>query len=85
MERNYGIDLLKIMAMINVLILHINLYSKQINLNYESPKFTSIWLLEIMSFWAVDGFGIISGIIGYKKYKFSNLIFIWVEYFFYSV
>lgn len=50
MERNYGIDLLKIMAMINVLILHINLYSKQLNLNYESPKYTSIWLLEIMSF-----------------------------------
>ena len=38
-----------------------------------------------MSFWAVDGFGLISGIVGYKKYKFSNLIYLWIQTCFYSI
>ena len=83
-KRNYGIDLLRIFAMINVLILHINLACKELNYNYKHPKFKSVWLLEIMAYWVVDGFGIISGIVGYKKYKFSNLIYLWAQTFFYS-
>ena len=38
-----------------------------------------------MAYWGVNGFGIISGIVGYKKYKFSNLLYIWIQYCFYSV
>ena len=38
-----------------------------------------------MAYWGVNGFGIISGIVGYKKHKFSNLIFIWIETLFYSI
>jgi hypothetical protein len=37
-----------------------------------------------MSYFAVDCFGLISGIVGYKKYKFSNLIYIWINTCFYS-
>ena len=37
-----------------------------------------------MSYCAVDCFGLISGIVGYKKYKFSNLIYIWINTSFYS-
>ncbi len=84
MVRNYGIDLLKIFSMINVLILHINRYSGDLNLKYYSPKYKCIWLLEIMAYWSVNGFGIISGIIGYKKYRFSNLIYLWIQTCFYS-
>ena len=83
-KRNYEIDLLRIFSMINIIILHINKYCKMIKFNYKSPKFKSVWLSEIMSFWAVDCFGIISGIFGYKKYKFSNLIYLWVLTTFYS-
>ena len=43
-----------------------------------------VWLLEAMSYFAVDCFGLISGIVGYKKYKFSNLIYIWINTSFYS-
>jgi len=82
--RNYGIDLLRIFAMINIIVLHINLASKELNYNYFSPRFQSIWLSETMAYWGVNGFGIISGIVGYKKYKFSNLIFIWFQTLFYS-
>ena len=83
-KRNYGIDLLKIIAMINVINLHINQSSGLLKLNPKDIKFRKIYLLEIFSFWPVDAFGLISGLIGFKKYKFSNLIYLWFEYFYYS-
>ena len=83
--RNYGIDLLRIFSTINIIVLHINKASKELNYNHYSPRFNSIWLSETMAYWGVNGFGIISGIVGYKKHKFSNLIFIWFQTFFYSV
>lgn len=83
-KRNYGIDLLRIFAMINIINLHINLLSGQLSLNFSSPKFYNIWYLEIFSFWPVDVFGLISGIVGYKRYKFSNLIYLWIRVCFYS-
>ena len=70
-KRNYGIDLLRIFSMINILILHINL-------NSNNKKYRTIWRLETLCYCSVNNFGLISGIVGYKKYKFSNLIFIWV-------
>jgi len=80
--RNYGIDLLRMFSMINIIILHINLCSGQLKLPININK--NIWRLEAMSYFAVDCFGLISGIVGYKKYKFSNLIYIWINSSFYS-
>ncbi len=54
--RNYGIDLLRIFSMINIIILHINAYSGQLN---KLPKNKSIWRLEALSYFAVDCFGLI--------------------------
>ena len=84
LKRNYGIDLLRIFAMINIIILHINLFCDQLSLDFRNPKFKVFWRLETMAYWAVDGFGMISGIVGYKHYKFSNLMIIWVQSSFYS-
>ena len=84
-QRNYGIDLLKIIAMVNIINLHINQHSKLLNLHPSHSKFRQVYRLEAFSFWPVDAFGLISGIIGYKKYKFSNLIFLYFQYFFHSV
>ena len=83
--RNYGIDLLRIFSMINIINLHINLFSRQLFINILSPKYKQIWRLEVYSYPAVNCFGLISGIVGYKKYKFSNLIYIWLTVFFYSI
>ena len=83
--RNYGIDLLKIIAMINVINLHINQHSYLLNLNPLDPKYKHVYCLEAFSIWPVNAFGLLSGIVGYKKYKFLNLIYIWFEYFFYSI
>ena len=81
-KRNYGIDLLRIFSMINIIILHINIGTHLFIVKNKNPKFKSVWLSEIMSYWAVDGFGIISGIVGYKKSKFSNLFYLWIQTFF---
>lgn len=83
--RNYGIDLLKIISMINIINLHINLFTPLLNIKPIDPKYKQIYRLEAFSYWAVDAFGLISGIVSYKKYKFVNIIYIWFEYFFYSV
>ena len=84
-RRNYGIDLLKIIAMINVINLHVNKSSGILELEQKDTKFRQAFLLEIFSFWPVNTFGLISGLIGFKKYKFSNLIYLWFEYFYYSI
>ena len=84
-KRNYGIDLLRIFSMINIIILHINKCSYQLNLRFNNPKFKPIWRLETLSLFAVDCYGLISGIVGYKKYNFANLIYIWFNTSFYSV
>ena len=84
-NRNYGIDLYKALATLNIIILHYNLHSKLLNLNHSSHNFKKIWCLEILSYWGVNGFGLISGFVGYKKHKFSNLLYIWTEVFFYSI
>ena len=83
--RNYGIDLLRIFSMINIINLHINLKTGLFSLNPENIKFKNIWRLETFSYFAVDCFGLISGIVGFNKYKFSNLIYLWFISVFYSV
>ena len=84
-KRNYGIDLLRIFSMINIFNLHINLGCGIYSLNQKSQKFKVIWRLETFSLFGVNCFGLISGIVGYKKYQFSNLIYLWILVFFYSV
>ena len=84
-KRNYGIDLLKIISTISVIILHINKYSQLIKLPPYTSKYKKSWYLEIFFYWGVNGFGLISGFVSYKRFKFSNIIYIWIEVFFYSI
>ena len=74
--RNYGIDLLRIVAMFMVIILHIlgrgGILSSAgtYSINYYVG-----WLFEIASFGAVNCYAIISGYVCYnKKIRYSNLI-----------
>ena len=50
-RRNYGIDLLRILSMINIIILHINACGGQLKLNTENPKYKPIWRLETICYW----------------------------------
>ena len=83
-RRDYGLDLVKIFAMINIINLHINNQIYFFKLSPQNLKFKQLYLLEAFSYWPVNAFGLISGIVGYKKYKFINIIYIWFIYVFYS-
>ena len=84
-KRNYGIDLLKIIAMVNIINLHICNQKIFYNLNPQNLKYKHVQRLKAFSYWPVNAFGLISGIVGYKKYKFINIIYIWFIYSFYSI
>ncbi len=46
------------------------------------PKFISVCLSEIMSYRAVDGFGIISGIVGYKNLNIPTYFIYGLKFFY---
>jgi surface polysaccharide O-acyltransferase-like enzyme len=84
-NRNYGIDLLKIISMLNIIILHINLFSRNLSFKLINPRNKIAWRMEALSYWSVNCFGMISGIVGYKRYRMSNLIYLWFQVAFYSI
>ena len=91
--RNYGIDLLRIVAMFFVVLLH-SLSGSGI-LDSTDPSivnsglYNSFWLLEIIAYGAVNIFAMISGYVGYspkvKTHKFSKIIILWLQTVFWSV
>lgn len=75
-ERNYGIDLLRIVAMFMVVILHILGRGGILDATVAySSNYYIAWFMEIATFGAVNCYAIISGYVGYnRKIKYSNLI-----------
>lgn len=86
-NRNYGIELLRILAMYMVLVLHV-LGAGGI-IHDESTtgiNYCFAWLLEIAAYSAVDIYALISGFVGYKaKHKYSNIVELWLRVLVYSV
>lgn len=89
-QRNYGIDLLRLVAAFYVIILHImnygGLYSATAPNSYQQLLCK---VLLILSFCAVNIFGIISGYVGYreplKKLSYSSYLQLWLTVVFYCV
>ena len=44
-----------------------------------------IYILHSLTGWHINGFILISGIVGYKTNKYSNLLYLWLTVLFYSV
>lgn len=89
-QRNYGIDLLRLVAAFYVIILHTmnhgGLYQNTTPYSYQDLLCR---ILLIISFCAVNIFGIISGYVGYreplKKITFSGYLPLWLTVVFYCV
>lgn len=86
-EKNYGIDTLRMLAMFMVAVLHILTHGGVLN---ASARFTSQyqagWFLQSAAFCAVDVFGLISGYVWiYAKYRYRNMIELWLQVLFYTV
>lgn len=86
-SRNYGIDLLRMLAMAMVVMLHVLLRSNLIkNATPLSLKFEAVWVIEIFCFCAVDCFVLISGYVCLNtKFRLSRIVSLWVQVAFYSV
>lgn len=82
-SRNPGIDIIRIIAMYGIIITHL-LYSDGGALKYFQ-YYKKLKILYIATGWHINGFALISGVVGYKSYKYSNLLYLWLEVFFYSV
>lgn len=85
-ERNYGIDLLRIVLMFMVCMLHTLGQGGVLEAsNTGSFGYKTFWFLEILSYCAVDGFAIISGYMASNKpRKYEKLVDMWFQVFFYS-
>ena len=80
--RNPGIDLVRILAMIGIIISHILIHGQVFRKYYMHDKLN---LLNYFFFWHINGYCLISGMVGYKKHKYSNLLYLWINVIFYSV
>ena len=75
-KRNPGIDLLRILGMYAIIVHHILFFGKVFS-KYKN-YYKELEFINILSFWHVSSFGLISGIIGYKtNKKYSNLLYLW--------
>ena len=81
-EKNPGIELLRLIGMYAIVVHHVLLYGHAFN---KYKHFKEVFLMNILCFWHVSSYGLISGIVGYKTYKYSNLLYLWISTVFYSV
>ena len=79
--RNPGIDLVRILSMYAIIIHHI-LISTDIYKKYSQYK--ELKLMNMLTFWHVSSYALISGYIGYKTNKYSNLLYLMLWTLFYS-
>ena len=81
--RNPGIDFVRIISMYTVVFHHYLYFGDGIR---HFPKYKRSFLI-VHSFtgWHNNAFILISGIVGYKTNKYSNLLYLWLTVFFYSV
>lgn len=79
-QRNPNIDCIRIAGMFSIIIDHLLFHGKAIT---KYNKYNELQLLNILCMWHVSSFGIISGIVGNKAHKFSNLFYLWIMAVFY--
>jgi len=89
-ERHYGIDLLRVMSMIYIIMLHVLGRGGVLkNLDIGTNHLYAAWFLEVLAYCAVDCFALISGYVGYKEGRndlnLSRYMNMWLMVVFYGV
>lgn len=83
-KRNYGLDLLRILSMLMVIMMH--LVEKGEFINAEGVLGIEAWMMYACSTVAVNCFVLITGyFMSEKTFKLSRVITVWVEVVFWSV
>ena len=88
-EREYGIDLLKIVAMMFICILHVcnnGGIMSRISQDKEFDTYLLITFLKAATYGAVNIYAMISGYLGWQKsFKLSRPVMIWLQLVFYTI
>ena len=86
-QRNYGIDLLRMLAMFMIVVMHIlGIGGIMSSCDTMSSQYEAAWFLEAVAYCAVNCYALISGYVGIDAaYKYSNLILLWLRVVFYTV
>ena len=86
-ERNYGIDLLRIICMVMIVIHHVLLHGGILReVEWFCPQYKEAWFLEAGVFCAVNAYGIISGYVGYgRTHRISRFISMYLQLIFYTL
>ena len=85
-SRNYGIDILRCVSMLMVVLLHTIGHGGLLdNVELGSARYFSVWFLEIAAYCAVDVFAMITGYVMVSgKFNGFKIIPLWLTVFFYS-
>ena len=71
-NRNYGLDIARIIAMCGIIILHILGQGGILkNIHMDNEKYWMAWWVEICAYCSVDLFALLSGWLGINKKKYS--------------
>lgn len=89
-ERNHGIELLRIFAMLLAAVLHILKKGGVITASEGNlAAYSTVWLLKAAAYCAVNCYALISGYVGYsdrpKPLRLARCIELWLQVVFYSV
>ena len=81
--RNPGIDLVRLLTMYLIIVTHSLQFTNAYRLFYNHERILRI--IQSCTDWNNNAFILISGIVGYKTNKYSNLLYLWIMVVFYSV
>lgn len=86
-ERNMGIELLRMIAMLMIMVLHVLGQGGILkNLTPMSGSYIAGWLMETIAYPGVCVFGLISGYVGLdRQHRVSDAVHIWIWVLFYTI
>ena len=86
-NRNMGIDLLRMVSMMLVIIAHVMGAGGILGeVSLFSAKYEVCWTLEMIAMCSVNCYALISGYVGYRsKVRYANLAVLWLGVVFYTV
>ncbi len=86
-DRNYGIDLLRMVSMLFIVVLHTLTHGGVVDAVSDNRNSWPIMLLLTVVWTGVDIFAIISGFVGvnhHSNHRISDFVFLWIRVAFYS-
>lgn len=87
LSRNYGIDALRIVAMMLILVLHLLAATHVLPLaHHDSASYRVGWLLEIAAYCGVNCYALITGYVCCDRtFKYERVVTLWFQIIFYTL